>query len=143
MYSSRVILSIPYPPMIAERNTKKKPKPTMRVAWAKVFTLFTTRASAAEGFRRVKAQPGRMSLSFRLRCFVAPPSMCCCVSAKPSNCNVNCCILLLTFSDAGIRPARFLFPVWEGFVPSAGIFCSQGGNDFPQMTGKAAAVPCR
>lgn len=45
------------------------------------------------------------------------------------------------FSDAGIRPARFLFPVWEGFVPSAGIFCSQGGNGFPQMTGKAAAVP--
>ena len=45
------------------------------------------------------------------------------------------------FSDAGIRPARFLFPVWDCLVPSAGIFCSQGGNDFPQMTGKAAALP--
>ena len=49
--------------------------------------------------------------------------------------------IAVLFSEAGIRPARFLFPVWEGFVPSAGIFCSQGGNDFPQMTGKAAAVP--
>lgn len=43
-------------------------------------------------------------------CFAAEASAGCCISsAKPSNCNVNCCIMLSCLAIQGIRPVRFVF----------------------------------
>ena len=76
-----------------------------------------------------------------LHCFAVPGVSGCPIGAKPSNCKVNCCILLYVFRLQGIRPARFWFPRREYCFPSMGIFVSQYGNYFPLRTGKAAALP--